>query len=163
MVHYTQMIIILVAGKRTGTVNMTTQEPADLVQQVAELNYAIVKWLNTNLKSYGVTATNYFYVMKIGDHPGIVQNQLNTIIKVNPSTVTRAINHLIEDGFIIKEADPDDHRATRLRLSQMGETRASQITTVLDRLNGYLLDSAGQSLPPYDQILNLRHALAGID
>lgn len=146
-----------------GDGHMTVEEPADLTQQIAQLNYAIVKWLNINLKAYGVTATNYFYVMKINEHPGVVQNQLNEIIKVNPSTVTRAINHLIDDGFIVKTVNPDDHRATQLSLSPMGEQRAVEITAVLDKLNGYLLDNAGQSLPPYDQIINLRHALTGID
>lgn len=80
---------------------MTSQtSPAyDLVQQIAILNNTVTTTINQRLKPYGLNASNYFYILKIAEHPLISQSQLNDLIQMNQSSVTRSVNNLIKPGW----------------------------------------------------------------
>ena len=143
---------------------MTTDQKApDFVQQVAQLNLAIANRLNAALKPYDVTANNYFYLLKVQEHPGVVQRALNEIIDLNPSSVTRAVNHLIAAGDLLKQTDSKDRRATRLFLTKQGEQKAIGIRGVVNRLNSDLMAQSSVSASIYEQVMQLREVLRQFD
>ena len=41
---------------------------------------------------------------------------------VSPPSVTRTLNCLVDDGYVLREAHPDDRRQVLVRLSDKGET-----------------------------------------
>ena len=129
----------------------------DLVQQIAQLNMEICQHLDQELAPYGVNSSNYFYVMKIQVHPGIVQSEFTALVNVNPSTITRAVNHLVKLGLVVKKAHPKDRRATQLYLTDLGAAKAAGITQVVDGFNNYLI---GLDDHAYAAIATLRQAVA---
>ena len=80
-----------------------------------------MKMLNNISRSQAVYRSNkvggenlqschYAYVLRICHHPGCSQEELATELCVNKSTVTRNLNHLEENGYILRKAFPTDKR-----------------------------------------------------
>lgn len=130
----------------------------DLVQQIAQLNLASTNRINTLLTSYGVNSTNYFYIMKIGENPGVSQRDFNEIIHMNHSTITRAVNQLIKKGLVKKTTNLDDNRLIQLYLTSEGEKLNLVVTQQINQFNSALKVKLGDNSQDfYDTILNLRY------
>jgi len=61
---------------------------------------------------------------------------------IAPSTLSRNLDRLVETGLVAREADPEDARAARVRLTPSGETAAAEVArqellfarSILDRI-----------------------------
>ena len=58
------------------------------------------------------------YIFYLCKNPGVPQDTLSKVLHINKSNVTRAIQKLIEDGFLYKEIDQDDKRISRIYATQ---------------------------------------------
>lgn len=63
----------------------------------------------------------------IGSRDGIHQKELAEMVRVNPSTMSEFIDHLEDDGYIVRNVDPDDKRATLITLTEKGTARVAEI------------------------------------
>ena len=59
---------------------------------------------------------------------GARQKTIAEELRVNPSSMSEFINKLEENGYILREVDPADKRATLIRLTEKGRARASELT-----------------------------------
>ncbi len=67
---------------------------------------------------------------------GVHQKELIERMHVNPSSMSEFIGKLEEDGYLKREVDPEDKRATLLSLSELGYARISELQDERsDRLN----------------------------
>ena len=67
---------------------------------------------------------------------GVHQKDLIERMRVNPSSMSEFIGKLEEDGYLKREVDPEDKRATLLSLSELGKARISELQDErADRLN----------------------------
>ena len=60
----------------------------------------------------------------IGEKPGISQSELSRIFDIRPQSLSEIVNKLVLDGFVKKEIDQNDKRATNLYLTSLGENQA---------------------------------------
>ena len=58
---------------------------------------------------------------------GVRQKDLIDRAHVNPSSMSEFISRLEEDGYLKREVDPEDRRATLLSLSELGEARIREL------------------------------------
>ena len=58
---------------------------------------------------------------------GARQKDLADTMHINPSSMSELIDKLQSDGYIIRTTDPDDKRATRIVLSEVGRARAYEL------------------------------------
>lgn len=121
----------------------------DFVQQVAVLNLVITNHITEILTPYEVNASNYFYVMKISENPGIAKSDFNRLVHLNHSSITRAINHLIEKGLVKQTISPADKRATQLFLTEKGTHLNRMIEQTINELNANLMTR----LEPHQQTI----------
>jgi DNA-binding MarR family transcriptional regulator len=61
------------------------------------------------------------YLVRICEHPGIIQEKLAEMIKVDRTTAARAIQKLELNGFIEKKEDTDNKKIKRLFPANKGE------------------------------------------
>lgn len=59
---------------------------------------------------------------------GARQKDLAEKLHVNPSSMSELIEKLQSDGYIERTIDPEDRRATRITLSELGKARAYEIS-----------------------------------
>lgn len=75
-------------------------------------------YLNTALKSYGLSAGQFPALMYLYHHPGCMQEAITRHFTIDKGTVARAIQRLEEEGYVTKEIDPENRRAVQLDLTE---------------------------------------------
>ena len=66
-------------------------------------------------------------LLTISSREGIHQKELAEMMHVNPSSMSEFINILEDEGYIVRNADPEDKRATLITLTEKGSARAAEI------------------------------------
>lgn len=69
-----------------------------------------------------LTTTQFAALVKIGDRGEVSQNLLGRLTAMDPATIQGVIQRLMARGLIDRRPDPNDRRATLLRLSTSGRT-----------------------------------------
>lgn len=90
--------------------------------------------------------------------------ELARIEQVEPPTMTRLVDGLVRDGLAVREADPDDARAVRVRATATGgrtlrRGRARQVETLRSTLAGLSpaeLAALGEGVEVLERILRDR-------
>lgn len=81
---------------------------------------------------------------------GVRQKQLVQEFKLNASTVSEFITKLEDDGYVKRQVDPTDKRATLITLTELGQARAAEISDErnekLEKLFGNLTDAEKEQL-----------------
>ena len=89
---------------------------------------------------------------------------LARIEQVEPPTMTRLVDGLVRDGLAIREADPDDARAVRVRATRTGARtlkrgrakRVQTLETSLSTLSPTELAALGEGVEVLERILRDR-------
>lgn len=67
-------------------------------------------YLNRRLAPWGLSGSQYLFILNICRQPGLTQDKLPDIIHINKSNVTRTLAQLERRGFIRREVHPQDRR-----------------------------------------------------
>jgi len=77
--------------------------------------------IESELKDYDLTKTQALFLIHIKQRKGIPQIKLAKMFKTNRSTVTRAVNHLVQQGYIEIRHDEDNLKSNYLFLTKLGD------------------------------------------
>ncbi|QBP41269.1 MarR family winged helix-turn-helix transcriptional regulator [Paenisporosarcina antarctica] len=94
----------------------------EILREIGMIARALDSISNIEFKEFDLTKGQYLYLVRICENPGIIQEQLVEMIKVDRSTVTRAIQKLEMNGFIEKKEDPHNKKIKRLYPTEKGKT-----------------------------------------
>ena len=72
---------------------------------------------NARTKDSGITALQWRLITYLKRHEGIRQGPLAELIEVEPITLSRMVDRLVEAGLVERRADPADRRAWQLYLT----------------------------------------------
>ncbi|PKG22895.1 MarR family winged helix-turn-helix transcriptional regulator [Niallia nealsonii] len=84
---------------------------------------------NIEFKEYDLTKGQYLYLVRIYENPGIIQEKLAEMIKVDRTTAARAIKKLEMQGFIEKKEDAVNKKIKKL----FPTDKASTVYPILKR------------------------------
>lgn len=93
----------------------------EILREIGMIARALDSISNIEFKEFDLTKGQYLYVVRICENPGIIQEQLLELIKVDRSTATRAIQKLETNGFIEKKEDPNNKKIKRLFPTEKGK------------------------------------------
>lgn len=65
---------------------------------------------NIEFKELNLTKGQYLYLIRIYENPGIIQEKLSEMIKVDRTTAARAVQKLEVQGFIEKKDDESNKK-----------------------------------------------------
>lgn len=83
----------------------------------------------------GTSVTQTAALMFIGKEEGCLQKELAKMLGLNHSAVTGLVDRMIKNDLIRRQKCQDDARASRLFLTQLGQTKAPQIKPLIQELN----------------------------
>ena len=92
------------------------------------------------LAPLGLCSRQGMYIREICASPGISQEQLTRIIRINKSNVARQVAAMEEEGYIERRCCGKDKRVMRLYPTQKALDMLPQILEVMDRWEASLLD-----------------------
>ncbi|GGP15579.1 MarR family winged helix-turn-helix transcriptional regulator [Oceanobacillus neutriphilus] len=115
---------------------------AEILREIGMIARALDSISNIEFKEYDLTKGQYLYLVRICENPGIIQEKLAEMIKVDRTTAARAIKKLEENDFIEKKADADNRKIKRLLPTEKGE----RIYPMIKKENDYSNQAALEGL-----------------
>jgi DNA-binding MarR family transcriptional regulator len=94
----------------------------EILREIGMIARALDSISNIEFKKIELTKGQYLYLVRICENPGIIQEQLVEMIKVDRSTAARAIQKLEMSGIIEKKEDPQNRKIKRLFPTEKGQT-----------------------------------------
>ena len=82
----------------------------DILREIGMIARALDSISNIEFKELDLTKGQYLYVVRICENPGIIQEKLAEMIKVDRTTANRAIKKLEMNGFIEKKDDEQNKK-----------------------------------------------------
>ena len=89
------------------------------------------KYLNDSLAEYDLNLLQAMCLLTIEQKNDITQKELTEILYLTKSGITKALNKLQKEGFVIKEKSVNDNRKFILKLTEKGE----DIIPILNAIN----------------------------
>ena len=79
----------------------------------------------------GLGSGTHVFLMLLHHHDGVTQQELTEKLHFDKAHTTRAIQKLIELGYVKKEKNPNDLRAYRIHLTKKAQEIVPQVKKVL--------------------------------
>ncbi|OMD35183.1 MarR family transcriptional regulator [Paenibacillus odorifer] len=93
----------------------------EILREVGMIARALDSISNIEFKELELTKGQYLYLVRIYENPGIIQEKLSEMIKVDRTTAARAIQKLEIQGFIEKKDDETNKKIKRLFTTEKGK------------------------------------------
>ncbi|MFE4144836.1 MarR family winged helix-turn-helix transcriptional regulator [Peribacillus sp. YIM B13472] len=93
----------------------------EILREIGMIARALDSISNIEFKEFDLTKGQYLYLVRIYENPGIIQEKLAEMIKVDRTTAARAIKKLEIQGFIEKKNDQDNKKIKKLYATDKGE------------------------------------------
>lgn len=82
-----------------------------ILRHIGALSRSIHSINDIRFKSFHLQRSQFIFVTRICENPGLNQMALTHMLKVDKATTTKAVQKLIAEGYVIKERDSEDRRA----------------------------------------------------
>lgn len=93
----------------------------EILREIGMIARALDSISNIEFKEYDLTKGQYLYLVRIYENPGIIQEKLAEMIKVDRTTAARAIKKLEIHGFIEKKDDEQNKKIKKLYPTEKGK------------------------------------------
>ncbi|MCY7892941.1 MarR family transcriptional regulator [Bacillus vallismortis] len=93
----------------------------DILREIGMIARALDSISNIEFKDLDLTRGQYLYLVRIYENPGIIQEKLAEMIKVDRTTAARAIKKLEMQGFIQKMPDEQNKKIKKLFPTEKGK------------------------------------------
>ncbi|MEF2966263.1 MarR family transcriptional regulator [Paenibacillus sp. M1] len=93
----------------------------EILREIGMIARALDSISNIEFKEYDLTKGQYLYLVRICENPGIIQEKLAEMIKVDRTTAARAIKKLETNGFIEKKEDEHNRKIKKLFPTEKGK------------------------------------------
>ena len=93
----------------------------EILREIGMIARALDSISNIEFKEYDLTKGQYLYLVRICENPGIIQEKVAELIKVDRTTAARAVKKLELNGFIEKKEDAYNKKIKRLFPTDKGE------------------------------------------
>lgn len=115
---------------------------AEILRPIGIIARALDSIANIEFKQYDLTKGQYLYLVRIGENPGLIQEQLAEMVKVDRTTAARAVQKLEAKGLVTRLPDDSNKKIKRLFLSDQGK----KVYPIIERENAYSNQIALESL-----------------
>ncbi|GIP37875.1 putative HTH-type transcriptional regulator YybA [Paenibacillus sp. J31TS4] len=105
----------------------------EILREIGMIARALDSISNIEFKEHDLTKGQYLYLVRICENPGIIQEKVAEMIKVDRTTAARAISKLEISGFIEKKDDPGNKKIKKLLPTEKG----TDVYPFLKRENDY--------------------------
>lgn len=86
----------------------------EILREIGMIARALDSISNIEFKEFYLTKGQYLYLVRICEHPGIIQEKVAEMLKVDRTTAARAIQKLERNGLVEKRDDPHNRKINLL-------------------------------------------------
>src|SRR5947209_14453926 len=114
-----------------------------IVAQLIETSRLLRNYIDQRAKSRGTTRAQWSVLFRLRQQEGLSQVDLADVLELQPISLVRLLDRLVEHGLLERRHDPKDRRANRLFLTAAGR----QLVDDLDSLRDAIATDVLQDVP----------------
>jgi MarR family transcriptional regulator, transcriptional regulator for hemolysin len=114
-----------------------------LVAQLVESSRLLRNYIDHRAKSRGTTRAQWIVLFRLRQQEGLSQVDLADVLELQPISLVRLLDRLVEQGLLERRHDPRDRRANRLFLTASGR----QLVDDLDGLRDSIASDVLRDVP----------------
>src|ERR1700755_1515985 len=90
------------------------------VAQLIESSRLLRNFIEHRAKSRGTTRAQWIVLFRLRQQEGLAQGDLADVLELQPISLVRLLDRLVEHGLLERRHDPKDRRANRIFLTPTG-------------------------------------------
>src|SRR3954454_10643953 len=123
--------------------NMSLDLKRQLIAQLVESSRLLRNYIDHRAKGRGTTRAQWIVLFRLRQQEGLSQVDLADVLELQPISLVRLLDRLVEHGLLERRPDPKDRRANRLFLTRAGR----QLVDDLDSLRDAIAIDVLQDIP----------------
>jgi MarR family transcriptional regulator for hemolysin len=116
----------------------------DLLLLLGDTARLIGTYADRVARRQGMTKAQWVLLLKLSRHPGLSQKDLAELMEVEPITVGRLVDRLEARGLVARDADEQDRRIWRLRLTPAAAPLLQVLASHRDDIAAMIVTGIGQ-------------------
>ncbi len=105
-----------------------------LITQLIESSRFLRNYVDHRAKSRGTTRAQWIVLFRLREQEGLSQVDLADVLELQPISLVRLLDRLVEQGLVERRSDPRDRRANRLFLTIAGRQLADDLDSLRDAI-----------------------------
>jgi DNA-binding MarR family transcriptional regulator len=105
-----------------------------LIVQLVESSRLLRNYIDHRAKSRGTTRAQWIVLFRLREQEGLSQVDLADVLELQPISLVRLLDRLVEHGLVERRSDPRDRRANRLFLTASGRQLADDLDSLRDAI-----------------------------
>jgi len=105
-----------------------------LIMQLVESSRLLRNYIDHRAKSRGTTRAQWIVLFRLREQEGLSQVDLADVLELQPISLVRLLDRLVEHGLVERRHDPRDRRANRLFLTASGRQLANDLDSLRDSI-----------------------------
>jgi MarR family transcriptional regulator, transcriptional regulator for hemolysin len=105
-----------------------------IVSQLVETSRLLRNYIDHRAKARGTTRAQWIVLFRLREQEGLSQVDLADVLELQPISLVRLLDRLVEHGLVERRADPRDRRANRLFLTAAGRKLADDLDSLRDAI-----------------------------
>jgi MarR family transcriptional regulator, transcriptional regulator for hemolysin len=105
-----------------------------LIAQLVESSRLLRNYINHRAKSRGTTRAQWIVLFRLRQQEGLSQVDLADVLELQPISLVRLLDRLVEHGLLQRRPDPRDRRANQLFLTASGRQLVDDLDSLRDAI-----------------------------
>jgi MarR family transcriptional regulator for hemolysin len=105
-----------------------------LVAQLVETSRLLRNYIDSRAKGRGTTRAQWIVLFRLRQQEGLSQVDLAEVLELQPISLVRLLDRLVEHGLLERRPDPRDRRANRLFLTPRGRQLVDDLDSLRDSI-----------------------------
>jgi MarR family transcriptional regulator, transcriptional regulator for hemolysin len=111
-----------------------------IVSQLVETSRLLRNYIDHRAKARGTTRAQWIVLFRLREQEGLSQVDLADVLELQPISLVRLLDRLVEHRLVERRSDPRDRRANRLFLTPSGRQLADDLDSLRDAIAADVLD-----------------------
>jgi DNA-binding MarR family transcriptional regulator len=113
---------------------MTLDLKRQLVAQLVESSRLLRNYIDHRAKERGTTRAQWIVLFRLRQNEGLSQVDLADVLELQPISLVRLLDRLVDHGLLERRHDPKDRRANRLFLTEKGRKLVDDLDGLRDAI-----------------------------
>jgi MarR family transcriptional regulator for hemolysin len=105
-----------------------------LIAQLVESSRLLRNYIDHRAKGRGTTRAQWIVLFRLRQQEGLSQVDLAEVLELQPISLVRLLDRLVEHGLLERRPDPRDRRANRLYLTPSGRQLVDNLDSLRDAI-----------------------------
>src|SRR3982075_1164318 len=105
-----------------------------LIAQLVESSRLLRNYIDNRAKERGTPRAQWIVLFRLRQQEGLSQVDLADVLELQPISLVRLLDRLVEHGLLERRPDPKDRRTNRLFLTRAGRQLVDDLDTLRDAI-----------------------------